>query len=82
MRRLKFVSKLAFLELVQRLETVSPAQLADELGITYTAAARRLYRYNNTGLMEPLGIEKGRWCLSGKGELQLDYLRKMKEAGL
>jgi hypothetical protein len=72
----EFVTELSFLEKVEELEVVEITQLANHLGMKYDAVAKRLYRYTKSGLVEPMVIERGKYCLGNKAYIWLDYLRK------
>jgi gamma-glutamylcyclotransferase (GGCT)/AIG2-like uncharacterized protein YtfP len=74
-----FVSKRKFLEKIDELEIVEITQLANYLDMTYHATANRLHRYVKAGLVEPLGMVSGKYCLSNKGYIALDYLKKYEE---
>lgn len=74
-----FVSKRKFLEQIDQLEVVEITQLGNYLDMSYHATANRLHRYVKAGLVEPLGIERGKYCLSNKGYAALDYLKKYEE---
>jgi len=71
----KFVRKLNILELIEEMEIIGPMSLVDNFDISYSGAARRIYRLQKAGLIEPLGIERGKW-LSIKGYDHLDFLRR------
>ena len=72
----KFVRKLNILELIEEMEIIGRMSLVDNFDISYSGAARRIYRLQKAGLIEPLGIERGKWVLSVKGYDHLDFLRR------
>jgi len=50
--------------------------LVDYLDMSYSGAVKRIYRLRKAGLIEPLGIERGKWILTTKGCDHLDFLKR------
>jgi len=75
----KFVPKLEVLKLFQQEEIVTPMTLVDRFDLTYSGAVSRIHRLRKAGLVEPLGIERGRWVLTSKGYDHLDFLRRRRD---
>ena len=71
-----FVPQIAVLKLIDDQEIVAVLTLVNYLDMTNTAATQRLYRLHKAGYIEPLGIERGKWALTNKGIIQLEYLRR------
>ena len=74
-----FIPKLKFLQFIEDEEIVGPQAIADKFGISYHAAAVRLWRYQKKGLVEPLVTQYGKWILSPKGDKHLNVLRQLQE---
>jgi hypothetical protein len=71
-----FVPKLKFLDMIEKLETVEPLQLANYLNMRETTVERRLRRYTEKGWLEYLMLGDSRRCLSPIGCNYLYYLRE------
>ncbi|MCK4786827.1 MAG: helix-turn-helix transcriptional regulator [Desulfobacteraceae bacterium] len=73
------IPKLTVLKLIEEMETVTAMDLVNYLDMTLNNARDRLKRLHKAGLIEPLGIERGRWVLSVKGYNKLDYLKRRED---
>jgi len=60
-------------------EIVGPMELANYFDMSYDWAKLRLKRLKRADLIEPLGIDRGRWVLTNKGYDHLEFLRRREE---
>lgn len=67
-----YVTKAEFLLFVDREESVTQTQVQTEFKMTAQGAMW------HKGLLEPAGIESGRWVLSFTGADYVEYLKKQK----
>lgn len=64
------------LELIEEREVIVPMSLVDWFGLTYGGAMSLINRLKKADLIEPLGIERGRYVLSNEGQNRLDFWRR------
>lgn len=69
--------KREFLAKVKELEVADSITLANELEMTRGAARTRISRYVHRGLLEAMGVNDNRYCLSVTGETTLEYLNNI-----
>jgi predicted HTH transcriptional regulator len=62
-RKKDYTSKAEFLLFVDREEIVSQAQVEAEFNMTFEGARSKIRRVWHEGLIEPLGVEEGKWSL-------------------
>jgi len=68
--------KFEVLKLIEQKEIIGPIDLVDHFELSYHGARNCLARLKKAGLIEPLGIERGKWTLSNKGINHLEFLRR------
>ena len=73
------ITKFEILEVINEYEIIGPTELGNYFGKTYAWAAMRINKLYRVGLVEPLGIERGKWVLSVEGDKRLHYLRRKKQ---
>jgi hypothetical protein len=73
------ITKFEILELFDDYSVIGPRELGNYFGMGYAWAAMRINKLKKAGLVEPLGVERGRWVLSVEGYKRLDYLRTKRQ---
>jgi hypothetical protein len=72
----EYTSKTEVMLFIDSEEIVTEVQVQAELGLTVSAVRGRMYRLWRQGLIEPLGIEAGKWVLSPRGIRYVEYLKQ------
>jgi len=69
--------KIDVLKFVEKREIVTPYNLMNWFGYTYSSARCRLSKLKKEGYIEP--YSRGRWCLTDRGYAKIYYLHSLKE---
>jgi hypothetical protein len=75
----EYTTKAEVMLFIDSEEIVTEVQVQAEFGLTVSAAKGRIYRLWRQGLIEPLGIEAGKWVLSPRGVGYVEYLKQQKK---
>jgi len=78
-RRGEYHSKAELLLFVDKEEVVTQVQVQAEFGLRESGAWSKIHRLWHQKLIEPLGIEAGKWVLSPRGVKYVEYLKEQKK---
>lgn len=73
------IPKIEVLKFIDDEEIVGPMELANYFDMSYGWAKLRLSRLKIANLIEPLGIDRGKWILTNKAYDYLEFLRRREE---
>lgn len=62
--------------MIDEMGVITAMTLVNHFDLSPKGAESRIYRLSKAGLIEPLGIERGKWALSNKGLTHLEFLLK------